>query len=462
MKKQVHIIVLIFSILLLVSENIFSQCWHSVSVGNRHTMALTPEGSLWAWGINSYGLGDGSVHSNIPKQIGTDTDYKLISTEEYSYLAIKTDGSLWGWGYNWFGQLGDGTNTNIEFPTRIGTDTDWDWVSSGHRHSVGMKTDGSLWAWGSNVKGELGNGGSENSHLPIQVVSQNDATKWKKAFAGWIITIAIKTDGTLWAWGDNSGGQLGDGTTTTKRVPTKIGTDTDWEAIATGYQHVIAIKTDGTLWAWGVNNFGQLGDGTNLQRLTPTQIGTDTDWKTVDAGLHHTLATKTDGTLWAWGLNGAGSVGDNTIINRNVPVQIGTDQDWESVSAGNLQSKALKTDGNIWAWGFNNNGQVGNGTNTASVRAPVLTNCGVLSLDDREQSVYSIYPNPVSNILIINKPIGGNYQLNVINQLGQIVLRQNKNISSTSLDVSALSKGLYFLNINSENKGEQIIKFIKN
>src|SRR5690606_15274797 len=140
----------------------------------------------------------------------------------------------------------------------------------------------------------------------------------------------------------------------------------------------------------------------------------------------------------------------------------GMDTNWESVSAGNIQSKAIKTDGNIWAWGFNNNGQVGNGTNTGSVRAPVLTNCGVLSLDDIEQNVYSVYPNPVSTILKIENILGGNYQLDVINQLGQTVLKKDRNPSSTSLDVSALSKGIYFLNINSENKGKQIIKFIKN
>ncbi|MBO3099164.1 T9SS type A sorting domain-containing protein [Gelidibacter pelagius] len=453
---------LFIGITLLFSQGSKGQCWQSVSVGNTHTIALTPEGSLWTWGLSSYGLGDGSVHSNIPKQLGTDTDWKFISTENKHSFAIKTDGSLWGWGYNWSGQLGNGTNTDLEFLTRIGTDTDWDWVSSGPSHSVGIKTDGSLWAWGSNVKGELGNGGSENSHLPIHIISQYDSTKWEKAFAGEIFTIAIKTDGTLWTWGHNSGGQLGDGTTTEKRVPFKIGSDTDWATIATGYQHVIAIKTDGTLWAWGINNFGQLGDGTNSQRITPTQIGTDTDWKAVDAGVHHTLTTKTDGTLWAWGLNGAGSVGDNTIINRNAPVQIGMETDWQSVSAGNLQSKALKTDGNIWAWGYNNSGQVGNGPSTGSVRTPVLTNCAVLSLDVIEQSVYSVYPNPVSNILTIETPVGANYKLKVINQLGQLVLRQNKNTSSSSLDVSTLSKGLYFLNINSENDGKQTVKFIKN
>ncbi|MCI5195002.1 MAG: hypothetical protein D3919_01975, partial [Candidatus Electrothrix sp. AW5] len=124
-----------------------------------------------------------------------------------------------------------------------------------------------------------------------------------KVAAGANHTVIIKDDGSLWAWGTNGHGQLGDGTTINKNSPVQIGTDIDWQAVAAGYYHTVALKTDGSLWAWGTNGHGELGDGTTSQRNSPVHIGTDTDWQAVAAGYYHTVALKTDGTLWAWGYN---------------------------------------------------------------------------------------------------------------------------------------------------------------
>ena len=459
MKKQ---ILLFITILCFIPLSLFSQCWQSVSAGKRHNIALYSDGSLLAWGSNTYGLGNGTTFSAVPTQIGSGTDWQYISAGEYNNLAIKSDGSLWGWGSNGFGHLGDGTNIDKSTPIRIGTDTDWKWVSAGDRHTVAIKTDGTLWAWGSNTSGALGNGGTNNSFVPIEIETLNDTTKWKMAVAGSIFTLAIKIDGTLWGWGANTAGQLGDGTNEKRSIPVKIGTDTNWNTIVAGYQHTVALKTDGTLWAWGANIFGQLGDGTNEDRSIPTQIGADTNWENIAVGSRHTLAIKNDGTLWAWGLNGSASLGDNTTIDKNIPTKIGTDINWQFVNAGELQSKAIKTDGNLWAWGPNNVGQTGNGSPSGNIKTPVLINCVTLGTDDinLKRNQYSIFPNPVSNILNIENPFSGKLQFQVVNQLGQIVLKRYT--SSSSLDVSTLSKGLYFLNITSENRETQTIKFIKN
>src|SRR3989338_2030534 len=160
---------------------------------------------------------------------------------------------------------------------------------------------------------------SESSEVNAMPASTN----WSSVSAGEHHTAAIKTDGTLWAWGYNASGRLGDGTTTTNRTaPTQIGTATTWSSVSAGYYHTTAIKTDGTLWAWGYNElYGQLGDGTTTNRTTPIQIVAETTWSSVSAGYYHTTAIKTDGTLWAWGYNASGRLGDGTTTDKTTPTQ---------------------------------------------------------------------------------------------------------------------------------------------
>jgi YD repeat-containing protein len=158
--------------------------------------------------------------------------------------------------------------------------------------------------------------------------------------------VAVKTDGTLWAWGYNGFGELGDGTTTQRVTPVQVGTDTRWASVAAGQWHTVAVKTDGTLWAWGNNSYGQLGDGTTTQRHAPVQVGIDTNWASVAgsvaAGYGHTVATKTDGTLWAWGYNASGQLGNGTTTQRVTPMQVGTDTHWASVAAGFYHTIGLR------------------------------------------------------------------------------------------------------------------------
>jgi alpha-tubulin suppressor-like RCC1 family protein len=160
--------------------------------------------------------------------------------------------------------------------------------------------------------------------------------------------VAVKSDGTLWAWGSNGYGQLGDGTTAySKPSPVQVGSAANWQAVAAGLGHTVALQRDGTLWAWGLNNFGQLGDGTTANKSSPVQVGSEANWQSVAAGKGHTAAVKRDGTLWAWGYNYSGQLGDGTTNNRSSPVQVGSATNWQSVAAGAYHTVAVKSDGTL-------------------------------------------------------------------------------------------------------------------
>ncbi|MDF1883123.1 hypothetical protein JHD49_04150, partial [Sulfurimonas sp. SAG-AH-194-C21] len=346
--------------------------WSSVSVGANHTVAIKSDGVVWSWGKNTLGqLGNGTTtNQSASIQLGTDNNWSSIDAGINFTSTIKNDGTLWAWGDNAYGQLGDGTTIYVPSPKKIGVDNNWSSVSAGLYHTVTLKTDGTLWAWGRNLYGQLGDTTTTDSASPTQIGSD---TTWTSVVAS-NHTMALKTepvDGnvTLWAWGLNDSGQLGDTTTTNATSPTLIPSDINWTSVSTGAGHTVAIKSDGTLWTWGDNAYSQLGDGNTIDVTSPTQIGTATNWSNVSAGLYHTSAIKTDGTLWAWGYNGFGQLGDSSITDVTSPKQIGTATNWSNVSAGRHSTVALKSDNTLWAWGDNGSGQLSGGT-TAQFLSP--------------------------------------------------------------------------------------------
>jgi hypothetical protein len=230
--------------------------------------------------------------------------------------------------------------------------------------TVYLKSDGTVWAWGDNGSGQLGNGTTTDSAVPLQVAGLTGVTV---VSAGRNHTVALKGDGT---WGNNDSGQLGDGTTSGRTAPVQAGGLTDVIAVAAGSGDTVALRSDGTVWTWGNNSSGQLGDGTTTNRSTPVQVSSLTGATGIAVGYDHTVALKSDGTVWAWGNNSNGQLGNGTTTNSSSPVQSSGLSLVAGIAAGTKDTFALKTDGTVRAWGINGSGQLGIGTTTDSA-APV-------------------------------------------------------------------------------------------
>ena len=354
------------------------QTWLKVAAGAAHAAAIMSDGRLWAWGINSQGqVGDGSTtERHSPVQFGMDNKVVAVVAGSNHGVARKSDGTLWTWGLNSDGELGDGTvgaAYDRNSPARIGTNSNWTVVGSGSYHSFGIQADGTLWAWGRNNFGQLGDNTTINRLTPVQVGTTGN---WAAITGGYEFSIGLQSNGTLWAWGNNNYGQLGNGSTSSLPYPVRVGTDTKWVKVAAGYWHCLALKADGSLWAWGNNFGGQLGDGTKTNRSAPVQIGAGSKWIAVACGDQHSLAVRSDGTLWAWGDNSNGKLGDGTTILSTSPVQVGTGNDWTAVGGGMDHSLGLRSDGSLWAWGANDYNQVGDGTATER-HSPVQVGTGM-------------------------------------------------------------------------------------
>ena len=327
-------------------------------------------GTLFGWGSNSSGqIGNGfDVSYSSPIQIGSLNNWRQVYCGDSSTGSIKTDGTLWTWGRNNNGQLGNGTTINYSSPIQIGALTGWKEVAMASRaagfYTGAIGINGTLWAWGRNNQGQLGNGTTVDYSSPIQVGS---LTNWKQIDgtkgSGSATFFAIKTDGTLWGWGGGGQGQLGNGFTVNYSSPIQIGSLTNWKQVAGHSFSFAAIKTDGTLWGCGYNFYGQIGNGTAIAYTSPVQVGSLTNWKQISGGQNFVAAVKTDGTLWTWGRNNNGQLGNGTTINYSSPIQIGALTNWKQVSFGTSPTMAaIKTDGTLWTCGYNASGQLGNGT----------------------------------------------------------------------------------------------------
>ena len=332
--------------------------WASVSTRYDHAVALKSDGTLWGWGnmtafcVHFSHCGDDVLY---PVQIGQEDDWVEVSAAEYFAVALKADGTLWAWGGEYLSSGG------FDTPVQIGNDSDWSSVSAGNIHVAALKIDGSLWTWGWLYYGVIGNGVigiNEFEPEPARIAPESD---WIFVHAGTRQTFAVRSDGALWAWGENSEGELADGTVFDRSVPTQTVFKRPWSVVSAGLAHAAGLQRDGTLWVWGRDAIQERVDGAgNLDSDTPVKVEHGTSWQYADTSFSASLAIDSEGTLWTWGTPvELPAYGDNGLAS---PVQVGEESDWSSASVGTKFAAAIKTDGTLWTWGQNSSMQLGNGT----------------------------------------------------------------------------------------------------
>ena len=451
--KKITFLIIAFLTLPLAS---FSQCFVKIGCGNGNVIGQKSDGTLWAWGWGTWGqAGNGSDQDQpTPTLFANSTQvWPFFESGTEATFTISAEGSLWGTGGNNVGQLGVGTTQPLYLSIQqINPGTLWKTVDS-KSHTLGIQTNGTLWGWGFNDSSQMGNGTCCYDQIsPIQIGLETDWKQVQTSVTG--SSLAIKENGELWGWGDNSARLVGPTSSYTITYPTQVGTDTNWEYINVGITNGMGLKSDGTLWTWGDNFYGVNGNGFNNN--IPHQVGSDT-WQYISAGGHHSLGIKSDGSLWAWGLNNHGQLGDGTTTNRSAPVQIGLDTDWVSVAGGGYQhTVALKSNGSLWAWGRNNYGQHGNGTTTNSPTPVYIPVDGcALSVSDYQQIPMVMAPNPAQDRVSIHLKTGlENVSVEIFDLHGRKVLSSVESYGGEQLDldISQFTAGVYMVRVQQNGK----------
>jgi alpha-tubulin suppressor-like RCC1 family protein len=434
------------------TRNTFTQIgnasdWSAISAGAYHIVTIKTNRNIWSWGWNAYGqlgLGD-YINRTTPAQMGIMSDWSIITAGGDHTFAIKTNGIIWAWGANYTGQLGVGdiSNRNIPVSVRFGlpnpatflsaeisspTQIDLFWIDNsdnedgfrierkinynGTYEQVAMVGSNAVSWSDTEVLGAtsyyycvksyniIGNSLATNE---VYIAISGD---WSTVACGQYHSIGLRTNRTLWGWGDNRYCQMGTRDGESRYTPTQIGTDSIWSDIVCGANHIIGMATDKTIWGWGANEYGQLGVADNENKDVPTPIGSDSDWSIISGGNYHTAACKTNRTLWTWGHNNFGQLGLGHFDERNTPTQLGTDSDWNAVAAGGSLSDAItghtvaiKNNGTILVWGCNEYGQLGLGdSNNRDTPSQVGINSDWSAVAVGEAHVLAIKNNPADGL----------------------------------------------------------------
>ncbi len=316
----------------------------------------------------------GGTTVSVPEPAGV-TFTELAAGYAHS-VALGPDGNAYAWGRNWSGQLGDGTTVDRSSPVQVQAPeagVTFTKIAAGYEHSVALGSDGNVYAWGGNWTGQLGDGTTADRSSPVQVQAPEAGVTFTKIAAGDTHTVALGSDGNAYAWGSNGFGQLGNGTTVHSSSPVQVQAPeagVTFTEIAAGYAHTVALGSDGNAYAWGHNGWGQLGNGTLASSSSPVQVPAGVTFTELTAGGAHTVALRSDGNAYAWGRNTWGQLGDGTTADRIIPVQVPAGVTFTKIAAGDAHSVALGSDGNAYAWGHNGSGQLGDGT-TVNSSSPV-------------------------------------------------------------------------------------------
>ncbi|MEJ2552655.1 MAG: RCC1 repeat-containing protein [Gammaproteobacteria bacterium] len=364
-----------------------------ISANYYDTCELLADGKVICWGGNENGqLGDGSTTGSIvPVTVSGITTASAIATGYYSTCALLADGTVKCWGDNQYGQLGNGNTNPSLTPVAVSGITTATAITVGYGHACALLADKTVWCWGDNSAGQLGNGTTNDSPIAVQV--QNISTAMEIT-AGFQHTCARLSDQTIRCWGDNSSGQLGNGGTSPSSTPVPVsgidGTTTSKKAtgIAAGYGHTCALLANKTVWCWGKNSYGQLGNGGYTESDAPVMVsgidGTTIQATAIAVGQNHSCALLSGGAEQCWGFNYYGQLGNSSTTSSNVPVSVSGISSATALTAGNFHSCALLSSGQVQCWGNNRSGQLGNGVaiqsttpvNVSSISAAAAVTAG--------------------------------------------------------------------------------------
>ncbi|MBL7777452.1 MAG: T9SS type A sorting domain-containing protein [Chitinophagales bacterium] len=453
-----------------------------IACGGWHSAVICADSTVKCFGENATGqLGNSDntyTDSNVPVAAGTLTNIVAVSAGgdqlEAHTMALKADGTVWAWGSNLYGGLGNGSTNSTTAPVQSILLSNMVAISAGGWHSVALKSDSTVWTWGWNTDGQLGDGTTTDRTIAAQVPNLTGVVA---IAAGTYHVLALKADGTVWAWGDNVKGQIGNGTVTTDLLaPVQVSGLTDVVKIKSGRFFSLAVKSDSTVWTWGENLYGQLGDGTTTDRYTPVQVPNLTGVTDVTCGAFEVHVTKSDNTVWAWGRNTYGNIGDNTLTHRSSPVQMLGIADVAGMAAGTNFCIVYKTDGTLWGCGRNLSGQLGDGSFTqhnvltkSNGVCPIVTQpiSGINEADFF--ATVSTFPNPSAsgkfNVQFSDISFSyANTLLEVFDVVGKKIAQLNVVVSALnttlSVDLADQANGIYFMTISADGQriSQKLIK----
>jgi alpha-tubulin suppressor-like RCC1 family protein len=361
-----------------------------IATGHGLSVALTDDGRVWTWGYEWHGvLGrklsivDPVTDQSTPKPANVShsnlRNVTDIAAGEAHVLALKDDGTVLAWGCNNYGQLGDGTTSDsesdAETPSQVSGLNNVKSVAAGLFYSVALKNDGTVWAWGYNRYGQLGDGEiSRYESVPVQVVGLSGIVR---VYAGYNHNVAIDSSGNVWAWGSNDCGELGDGTNISRCTPIRLAGLAGVKDVALGSSYTVVLDGDGTVRAWGENYGGWLGDGTTTGQLHPVSVKGLDHVSAIATGEGISFASLDDGTVRAWGFNSGGLIG-NGIRDQKVyqTGKVGSMNGISYFAVGATHVLGLKADGSLWAWGDNQFGEMGKGKIDDKTYLPSIVSLG--------------------------------------------------------------------------------------
>ena len=346
--------------------------------GFTHSCAGKSDGTLYCWGYNGAGqLGDGTVvDRSTPTLISGVTGAISIGSGDNHTCAVDSTGAVYCWGFNSNGKLGDGTFVDHHTPALVSTATGLSSavrVAAGYNHNCALKSSGEVMCWGYNGYGELGDGTTTRRLTPAYVMTSltpPSGVAFTGAVAidvGYNHSCAVTSGGTVWCWGDNTMGQLGNGLTANSSLPVQVSGITNAVGVAAGLNSTCALLSTGSVNCWGQGTYGELGNGTTTSmQLSPVTVSGITTAVAITAGHTFACALLSSGATQCWGYNGYRNLGDGTTTLRNSPVTVSGLSDGVSIAAGDLFTCALRTAGGMKCWGINNLGELGVGTTTVN------------------------------------------------------------------------------------------------